>query len=89
MTNYNANKKRVLKNYLLSNSKIEEKYTGSIVSEKPSNLLNRILSASQLNILNTLLQELNRQKVLKQYTLYNRDNIPTVYVWLIFSKEGL
>lgn len=86
VTNYNANKKRVLKNYLLSNSKIEEKYAGSIVSKKPSNLLNRILSASQLNILNTLLQELNRQKVLKQYTLYNRDNIPTVYVWLIFSK---
>ena len=89
VTNYNANKKRVLKNCLLSNSKIEEKYTGSIVSEKPSDLLNRILSASQLNILNTLLEELNRQKVLKQYTLYNRDNIPTVYLWLIFSKERI
>lgn len=24
--------------------------------------------------------------MLKQYTLYNKDNIPTVYVWLIISK---
>jgi hypothetical protein len=86
LNNYNTNKKRVLKNYSLSNIRIEEKYTGSIVTGLLGKNLNRILLASQLNILNTLLQELDRKKVLKQYTLFNKENIPIVYLWLIFSK---
>lgn len=86
VNNYNTNKKRVLKKHLSSNIRIEKRYTGSIVTGAVGKHLNRILLASQIYILNTLLQELDRKKVLKQYTVFNKENIPVVYLWLIFSK---
>lgn len=84
--NYNKNKKRVLKNDFSPSIEIEEGYIDSVIKGTLFTHLHNFLSESQIDILNSLLLELNHRNLLKQYTVYREQHIPTVYLWLIFSK---